>query len=418
MMPHHGIKRAGADTGLESGPRARSSDGDIAWRELPPRRRGLELYVWGKHPAWRDFIDGAQLPPPPDAFRDFHRTLRTPIERIYANADCDARLLLWEDRAGSALVLLLPSHDAIDPATGRSRRSPLFVGMSARGAGAIELLSMARHELPALAGALRVESLAAEEFLSLVRAAQSAWAAPSGSARREIPSAPPVSDHKDLSDLVQSAALGLSVDRSPNRRQFTMACGRVMGSAHILPVGVARITPEAIRQAILAPDRPRADANGRRSSVSRGAANPLQAGSAHSAVPPISGPSLPPAQSTTCDTPVIFSTAAGTAIRLASANPRRKSIRVRLSARRGTIRLASAAGLSFSLGEGAGDRVVMEFGGSVGVVNSALDGLRFTPSRGFTGLAELRVTAQDQSLNRIIETSIMIEVRGDVAAPA
>jgi hypothetical protein len=198
-----------------------------------------------------------------------------------------------------------------------------------------------------------------------------------------------------------------------------------------MPVSIARLSPEAMRQAFQALDRYQAGAAGvpddektrakavrwQRDSGSGSATDPFAAETAHPAGPAISAPSLPPSQSTSCDTPIVFSVAAGNAIRLAPANPRRKSIRVRLIARRGTIRLANATGLRFGLGDGAGDYVVMEFAGPVNVVNSALDGLRFTPSRGFIGLASLRITAQDPSgrLTRdpIVDASVEIEVAGD-----
>lgn len=418
MTRPHGIHSREAELERDPMRHARSVPGDIASRQVPPIRHGLELYVWGKHPAWRDFIDGALLPAPPAGFRDFHRTLRTPIESVYAIADRDPRLLLWQDRAGSALVLVLPSRDAGDPATGGSRRSPLFVGLSGP-VGAIELLALARWQLPELAAALRDESTTAVKFLALISAAQSTLNRPSDSSPPKDPPARSARSFSELSDLFRSAALGLGADPSRNRRQLTMVCGGTMGAAHLMQVGIARLNPEAIRRAIMAPDHAGGapvtmsallDASGYGRSADR-----IDHGNENRAPSSIPAPSLPPSQSTACDTPFVFSTAAGNAIRLVSANPRRKTIRVRLCARRGTIRLASVAGLTFSLGDGVGDRVVMEFGGPVMAVNAALDGLRFSPSRGFTGTAALRVTAQDPSLRlacaRSIDTSVEIEVK-------
>ena len=103
---------------------------------------------------------------------------------------------------------------------------------------------------------------------------------------------------------------------------------------------------------------------------------------------------LPGGQGTPQDTPLLFSSAAGNAITVNDlANPA-GWVTVLLTARKGGLTLATTNGLTFSLGDGS-NNVSMQFTGTVDAVNAALDGLKFTPYRNFTGPASIKVSVSD-----------------------
>ncbi|MGB5743956.1 MAG: LamG-like jellyroll fold domain-containing protein, partial [Sedimenticolaceae bacterium] len=95
------------------------------------------------------------------------------------------------------------------------------------------------------------------------------------------------------------------------------------------------------------------------------------------------------------DTPLVFSTANGNLISVSDVDLGSNDIKVRLEATNGTVTLAGITGLTLDIGSGTNDAVV-EFRGSLADVNLALDGLAFTPTTDFSGIAILRILTDDQ----------------------
>ncbi len=134
----------------------------------PPR---LAMYAFGKHPAFADFIDVGRLPPVPEPFRHFHDVLRSAVERD--GGPGGPVLIAWQDRGASAVLWVQPSHDRAEAATGRFRRCPLLLGMTAH-VPLAELLPFAAGRLAALAGEVAMAD--AEGVFSRIRAAAAEWA--------------------------------------------------------------------------------------------------------------------------------------------------------------------------------------------------------------------------------------------------
>jgi len=102
---------------------------------------------------------------------------------------------------------------------------------------------------------------------------------------------------------------------------------------------------------------------------------------------------VPGSQTVVQDQPLAFSTANGNAVRVSDVDG--GSLQVTLSAGNGLLTLASTAGLSFSAGDGSGD-ASMTFSGQQSAINAALNGLRFNPTAGYVGSANLTVATNDQ----------------------
>ena len=66
-----------------------------------------------------------------------------------------------------------------------------------------------------------------------------------------------------------------------------------------------------------------------------------------------------------------------------------------LTATNGTLTLAGFAGLSFTTGDGTAD-ATMTFTGTMANINTALNGLSYSPTAGFNGAASLQITTNDQ----------------------
>ena len=106
---------------------------------------------------------------------------------------------------------------------------------------------------------------------------------------------------------------------------------------------------------------------------------------------------LPVAQSTDEDTPLVFSFANGNAIKVADVDAGDSPVRVQLRAAHGTLTLSGIAGLDFSAGVGDGiDDGSMTFTGSIENVNAALDGMVFTPTANHNGSASVKIITNDQ----------------------
>jgi hypothetical protein len=103
--------------------------------------------------------------------------------------------------------------------------------------------------------------------------------------------------------------------------------------------------------------------------------------------------SLPGAQGTGQNTPLVFSTANGNGIRVTDIDAGSGSLLVTLTATGGTVTLGNTAGLDSIAGDGTG---VVTLSGTLTALNSALDGLTFTTAFNFNGAATLQITTDDQ----------------------
>lgn len=109
--------------------------------------------------------------------------------------------------------------------------------------------------------------------------------------------------------------------------------------------------------------------------------------------PPVNA--LPAAQQSTPDNAaLVFSTARGNRISLTDADNGSTPLRVTLSVTSGALSLATTSGLSFTAGDGSAD-ATMTFGGTLTAINTALDGLTFTPAAGGPASVTLQVISRD-----------------------
>jgi hypothetical protein len=105
---------------------------------------------------------------------------------------------------------------------------------------------------------------------------------------------------------------------------------------------------------------------------------------------------VPGTQSLIENSQLVFSTANGNAISIADPDAGTIPIQETLTATNGLISLPTTAGLSFSAGTGLNNSTIT-FTGTVAAINTALQGLRFTPSTtNFVGAASLTVDTNDQ----------------------
>jgi CSLREA domain-containing protein len=70
-------------------------------------------------------------------------------------------------------------------------------------------------------------------------------------------------------------------------------------------------------------------------------------------------------------------------------------ITVTLTATNGALTLSGTAGLTFSVGDGTAD-TTMTFDGTIPAINTALNGMTFTPTLNFTGMASVQIVSNDQ----------------------
>lgn len=108
--------------------------------------------------------------------------------------------------------------------------------------------------------------------------------------------------------------------------------------------------------------------------------------------PPLN--SLPAAQATPEDTTLVLSTANTNLISISDPDAGGADVQVTLTSTNGTMTLNGTLGLSFSLGDGAAD-TTMTFTGTISAINTALDGLQFIPTAGFSGAASIQVVTDD-----------------------
>ncbi len=105
--------------------------------------------------------------------------------------------------------------------------------------------------------------------------------------------------------------------------------------------------------------------------------------------------SLPITLATPKDTPLLSRSADGDPIFASDPDAGGGSEQLTINVTHGSLTLSGMAGLSFSQGTGVGD-TAMTFTGTIGAINAALEGARFTPAPRFTGAAAIRFTLTDQ----------------------
>ena len=104
---------------------------------------------------------------------------------------------------------------------------------------------------------------------------------------------------------------------------------------------------------------------------------------------------VPGAQATNEDVPLLFM-AGINPVSIADADAGSLSLlRVSLTATNGTLFLNGTSGLIFSVGDGSAD-ATMTFTGTMTNINSALNGLMFSPSSDFFGPASVQIVTDDQ----------------------
>jgi len=104
---------------------------------------------------------------------------------------------------------------------------------------------------------------------------------------------------------------------------------------------------------------------------------------------------MPAAQRTAFNTVLTFSAAAGNALSIGDVDAAPGSVQVDLTVTNGVLSLGGVAGLVFTTGDGVLDGA-MRFTGTIADVNAALDGLVYTPTPAFSGLATLGLVVDDQ----------------------
>jgi hypothetical protein len=104
---------------------------------------------------------------------------------------------------------------------------------------------------------------------------------------------------------------------------------------------------------------------------------------------------LPGPQTIAENSPLTFSTANANLISITDVDSAASPIRVTLTATNGVITLSTIAGLAFSIGDGTADPT-MTFTGTLASINTALQGMTFTPTNGFSGAAALQIITNDQ----------------------
>ncbi|HEX3144537.1 MAG TPA: Calx-beta domain-containing protein, partial [Pyrinomonadaceae bacterium] len=100
-------------------------------------------------------------------------------------------------------------------------------------------------------------------------------------------------------------------------------------------------------------------------------------------------------QQVTENSTLTFSTANANAISIGDIDAGGGAMRETLTATNGTITLGSTAGLAFTVGNGTANST-MTFTGTIAAVNTALQGMTFTPTSGFSGAATLTIVTNDQ----------------------
>jgi trimeric autotransporter adhesin len=116
---------------------------------------------------------------------------------------------------------------------------------------------------------------------------------------------------------------------------------------------------------------------------------------------------VPGAQTTAEDSPRVFSTGNGNAINISDSDAGGANNQITLSVTNGTLTLASTAGLSFASGDGTAD-ASMVVRGTAAAINTALNGLSFSPAANYNGGAVLTLATKDAVLLSLdIDTALV-----------
>ncbi|WP_188699539.1 Ig-like domain-containing protein, partial [Sphingomonas prati] len=116
---------------------------------------------------------------------------------------------------------------------------------------------------------------------------------------------------------------------------------------------------------------------------------------------------VPGAQITAEDAPIVFSNANGNVIAIVDVEGAPQT--VTLSVTNGSLTLGSLAGLTFSQGDGTADST-MTFVGSLAAINQALQGLTYAPLADFNGTAQITLRTVDSSTAQSDTDTIAITV--------
>ncbi len=104
---------------------------------------------------------------------------------------------------------------------------------------------------------------------------------------------------------------------------------------------------------------------------------------------------VPGPQNVPQDTALTLSTANGNRISISDVDAGTNAVAVALTATNGTLTLSGTSGLSFTTGDGTAD-ASMAFTGMLVNINTALDGLEFSPTGGYSGSASVQIVTDDQ----------------------
>ncbi|QSB00441.1 DUF4347 domain-containing protein [Methylomonas sp. EFPC1] len=116
---------------------------------------------------------------------------------------------------------------------------------------------------------------------------------------------------------------------------------------------------------------------------------------------------VPAAQTTNEDTAKVFSSANGNAITITDADAGGANNEITLTATNGTLTLGGTTGLTFIAGDGTADNT-MRFRGTASAINTALNGLSFTPTAEYSGGATLTLATKDSVLLSLdIDTGLL-----------
>ncbi|RNL87921.1 hypothetical protein ED312_09325, partial [Sinomicrobium pectinilyticum] len=107
---------------------------------------------------------------------------------------------------------------------------------------------------------------------------------------------------------------------------------------------------------------------------------------------------VPGEQAVDRDGVLVFSTGNGNDISIADVDAGAGTVWVTLTATNGLITLASTTGLNFIAGSGTADGTIT-FEGSITDINSALNGMSFIPTAGYSGTASLQIVTDDLGLS-------------------
>ena len=104
--------------------------------------------------------------------------------------------------------------------------------------------------------------------------------------------------------------------------------------------------------------------------------------------------SVPGAQSVDQDATLVFNSANSNLISISDVDAGSSDVQVNLVATNGRMTLGSTSGLLFSVGNGTND-ASLTFKGTIANINTALNGLVFTPTPGYNGPASLQIITDD-----------------------